>query len=296
MATAKDGELLSELRQEYKSIKKELNEYDLFVDDHPFICIFTPFVLSLIAIVIAIATSLQWVGILSLVLFTAFIIMLCLVLARSNKISKINAKLDDIEYEVKLFHSKPSVSSSQETRGETSIDELGLWQDIHDNKRSSKSGWAMGVVVLLVIAAVISYNRTHEAVNTSTPGQAVSQQQDSQTSLSQLECLDDAQNAYNTAWDNADADGDGKLSYADGSHGITTSYYDAIISCYRTYKTVDSDSYIADYQTKRQQEVDSYNAYIQAVGNAAAGAGNNSSSNVSCTSNSIGSSTYTRCY
>lgn len=294
MTTAKEDDTLSELRHEYKSVKKELSQYDSFIDNHPFVCIFVPFTLSIIFVIVAAVNSISWVGWTALALFVLSIAMLCIVLARTGKIAKINAKLDDIEHEVKLFHSKPLSTTAGADR-----DELGLWQDISndDKKSSGKWGWVMGVVVLLVVGSVISYNRSNQtADNNSTLNQAATQQQDTETSLNQYQCLNDAHNAYNTAWDNADTDGDGKLSYADGSHNITTSYYDAAISCYRSYRTADSDGYIADYQAKRQQEVDKYNTHIEAVGNAAAGARNNSSSSMNCTSNSIGSSTYTRCY
>lgn len=294
----KEDDTLSELRQEYKDVKKELGKYDSFIDNHPFLCIFTPFILSLVMVVVAAVNSLWWVWMAPLVLFIFFIVMLSVALFRSGKIGRINTRLDDIEHEVKLFHSKPlSATGSSGSRDTFSKDELGLWQDVNsDDKHSSKGGWIMGVVVLLVIGAVISYNRTHQT-DSSTPAsnEATSQQAD-QASIGQYQCLDDAYNAYNSSWDKADTDGDGKVSYSDGSSTITTNYYDAVISCYRTHKTADSESYIADYQAKRQQEVDSYNAYIQAVGNAAAGARNNSSSGMNCTSNSIGSSTYTRCY
>ena len=294
MTTAKETDTLSELRHEYKSVKKELSQYDSFIDNHPFVCIFVPFTLSIVVVIVAAVNSLSWVGWAALALFVLFVVTLCIVLARTGKIAKINAKLDDIEHEVKLFHSKPHSTTDSADR-----DELGLWQDINNDngKSSGKWGWVMGVIVLLVIGSVISYNRTNQAAdNNNTLNQAATQQQDTETSLSQYQCLDDAHNAYNTAWDNADTDGDGKLSYADGSHNITTNYYDAAISCYRSHKTADSNSYIADYQAKRQQEVDKYNTHIEAVGNAAAGARNNSSSSMNCTSNSIGSSTYTRCY
>ncbi len=291
MTTTKETDTLSELRHEYKSVKKELSQYDTFIDNHPFVCIFVPFILSIVVVIVAAVNSMSWVGWAALVLFILFVVMLCIVLARTGKIAKINAKLDDIEHEVKLFHSKP-LATTVGAGG----DELGLWQDIkNDNGESaSKWGWVMGVIVLLVIGSVISYNRSNQTADNSTLNQAATQQQDTETSLSQYKCLDDAHSAYNTAWNNADTDRDGKLSYADGSHNITTDYYDAAISCYRLYKTADSDGYIADYQAKRQQEVDKYNTHIEAVGNAAAR--NNSSSSMNCTSNSIGSSTYTRCY
>ena len=104
------------------------------------------------------------------------------------------------------------------------------------------------------------------------------------------------------AWNDADKDGDGSVSYADGATSITTSYFDGVISCYRTYKTSDSEDYIADYQAKRQQEVDKYtdtawlesqkSTVIQKVDYQIQSPVR---TGLSCSSSAIGSTVYTHC-
>jgi hypothetical protein len=103
-----DGEL-SDLRREYKTIKKELNKHDSFIDSHPLICIFGPFFLSLCITVVAAVTSSDLVGLVALPLFITSMATLGIFITRSNRITRINAKLDDIEHEVKLFHSSSAI-------------------------------------------------------------------------------------------------------------------------------------------------------------------------------------------
>jgi len=120
---------------------------------------------------------------------------------------------------------------------------------------------------------------------------------DLQTQTSQADCLNEAYANYEKSWKAADKDSDEKVSYSDGATDITTAYYDKAISCYQTHKTHDSDSYITDYQAKRQQENDKYTAWLQSSKQPtyAPTYSNNYRSSINCRSSSIGSSTYTTC-
>jgi|GEM_PF-5848471 len=185
MSAAKDSNALSELRHEYKSIKKELDHYDSFTDNHPFICIFAPFTLSIVVIIVTVVTSTLWAGWVALALFILSVVMLCVVLARAGKIAKINAKLDDIEHEVKLFHSKSVSDNTADGRSVSNRDELGLWQDINNgnsnDNNSGKGSWIMLIIVIIVVAAVGSMTqantRNQEAAEREKQTQIMQQQQ-----------------------------------------------------------------------------------------------------------------------
>ena len=69
---------------------------------------------------------------------------------------------------------------------------------------------------------------------------------EAQMQANQASCLNEAYGQMEKKWEAADKDGDDKVSYSDGATDITTAYYDDAISCYRTYKTNDSDGFIAD--------------------------------------------------
>jgi hypothetical protein len=113
----------------------------------------------------------------------------------------------------------------------------------------------------------------------------------------QAKCLNDAYTSYESGWKAADKDGDGKVAYNDGATDVTTAYYDAAISCYRTHKTNDSESSISDFQAKRQQETDKYTAWLESSKQPTyvPSYSNNYRSSMSCRSSSIGASVYTTC-
>ncbi len=158
------------------------------------------------------------------------------------------------------------------------------------NSHHKAIGISVIVAVLVVLAVLFAISQM--AGRNDTDNQASVQQ------ASQAQCLNDAYTAYEKSWKDADKDGDGSLSFQDGATNITTSYYDAAIACCRTNKTADSNDYIADYQTERQQEVDKYTAWLEASRQPThvQTPSNSYSSGMNCTSNSIGSSTYARCY
>ena len=297
------GDVLSEIRHEYKAKKKQLERYDRFIDRHQGLIVGGALILCLIGILIVVgitssttaeqlsdSVEARVIGLVSLLLLIGAIVMAFITGSRKSAKDKIEKQLAALKDEAVVFQEQSKEHNN------ISRDELGLWRDIEQDGNTKSKHKAIGVSVIVTVLAVLTAPFIFSQINNRNDSDnQAAVQQSSQTQTNQAQCLNDASSTYNKAWDSADTDGDGKLSYADGSHLITTDYYDAAINCYRTHNTPDSDGYIADYQAKRQQEVDSYNTRIEAVGNAAA-ARNNSSSSMNCTSNSIGSSTYTRCY
>ena len=295
MSAVKDNDSLSEIRHEYRVKKKQLEKYDSFIDQYWIIVVFTPLLFSLINLLIAASIAhgaatgssdsivANLMGISSLVLLLAGIVMAFITGIRKSAKNKIKKQLVVLKDEVVIFQ-RHTKDHSDITR-----DELGLWRDVDIIKSRHKRGGVPTIVTVMAILAcpfVVGYfiNR-HDSNN----------QEVEQLQTSQSQCLDDAYSTYTEAWNVADKDGDGNLDYSDGSSNITTNYYDEAISCYRTYKTDDSENYISDYQTKRQQEVDKYTAWLEASKQPTYVPTYNNSS-MSCTSNSIGSSTYTNCY
>lgn len=303
MSAAKDSDTLSEIRHEYKTKKKQLEKYDRFIDRHQGLIVGGTLILCLIGILAVVGmtsgttaeqsndnVAARVIGLVSFVLLIVAIVIAFITGSRKSTKGKIEKQLATLKEESVVFQ-KHAKDHDDITR-----DELGLWRDIEQDSNANSHHKAIGVSVIVTVLAVLAAPFIFSQINNRNDSDnQAAVQQSSQTQTNQAQCLNDASSTYNKAWDSVDTDGDGKLSYADGSHRITTDYYDAVINCYRTHNTPDSDGYIADYQANRQQEVDSYNTHIEAVGNAAA-ARNNSSSGMNCTSNSIGSSTYTRCY
>lgn len=288
MSAAKDNDSLSEIQHEYRLKKKQLKKYDSFIDQYWIIVVFTPLLFSLINLLVAASIAhgaaagstdsmvANLMGISSLVLLLAGIVMAFTTGIRKSAKNKIKKQLMVLKNEAIMFQ-RHAKEDSDITR-----DELGLWRDVDIiNSRHKRSGVPTMVTVLAILSCpfVVGYfiNR-HDSNN-----------------QGQSQCLNDAYSTYTEAWNAADKDGDGNLDYNDGSSNITTNYYDEVISCYLTYKTDDSENYISDYQTKRQQEVDKYTAWLEASKQPTYVPTYNNSS-MSCTSNSVGSSTYTRCY
>lgn len=152
----------------------------------------------------------------------------------------------------------------------------------------------LGVFVILPIAMANS-NNTSSSKNTIDTSSLESTIK-AKTLTAQGECLDGASGNYDKTWKAADKDGDGSVAYSDGATDITTSYYNAVISCYQTYKTDDSPGYIADYQAKRQQETDKYTAWLESLKQPTyTPSYNDYRPSISCRSSSVGYSIQTTC-
>ena len=184
MSAVKEDDTLSEMRKEYRQTKKELDDYDRFIDNHPLACIFIPFFLSLCLCVTAVVISSGWIGLVALLLFLVSAVMLTILIARSNKVSRINTKLDDIEHEVKLFHTKNAGANFIKTHSDDSSDELELWRDIEqdtNDTHSNKGGWIMLIIVIVAVATVGSMiqanKRSQEATERAKQTQIIQQQE-----------------------------------------------------------------------------------------------------------------------
>lgn len=307
MTTTKENGTLSEIRQEYKDKKKQLEKYDTFIDRHQGLVVGMPLLLVIIGVLVLVgvteATSEQMgdslairgVGLLSIVLLVVAITLAFITGSRKSAKAKIDKRLEILRQEAVVFQ------KHAENHNDAGKDELGLQRDIEQNDSGSDSkisGATAFVGVLLIISALLTVNYIANRNSGTNDINQAATQQESQIQANQAQCLNDAHVVYMEAWSAADKDGDGSIAYSDGATEITTTYFDAAISCYRTHRTSDSDGYIADYQAKRQQEVDKYNTWVQAMGNAASrnSSQSNYRSSMSCTSRSIGSSVYTDCY
>ncbi|QCT40191.1 hypothetical protein FBF31_03950 [Candidatus Saccharibacteria bacterium oral taxon 955] len=160
---------------------------------------------------------------------------------------------------------------------------------LKSEKNNQVNHKAVGILIILLVLLAFSTPMLVSLLNdngTSTNSNTVV----GSTSNALAACIDTANSSYTSRWKAADKDGDGQVAYADGASSITTNYYDAMISCYQTNKVSDSESVIADYQQKRQQETDKYNAWVSSQKQPSY------RTPVSCVSNTIGSTAYTNCY
>lgn len=301
MSAAKDSDTLSKIRHEYRAKKKQLEKYNTFIDRHQGVVVGLPLFIVVIGIVVVMVaieqpdggTTARIAGALSIFLFLAALVMAFITGSRKSAKAKIEKQLAALKDEAVVFQ-KYAKDHSDITR-----DELGLWRDIEQTNNANSHHKAIGISIIVTVLAVLTAPLAISYFTNSndTKNQAVLQQ-DSQMQASQAQCLNNAYTSYETVWKAADKDGNGGVSYKDGATDITTSYFDSVIACYRTHKTADSDSYIAEYQTKRQQEVDKYTAWLESLKQPTyiQTPSNSYSSGMNCTSNSIGSSTYTRCY
>ena len=306
MSAAKDSDTLSEIRHDYKAKKKQLEKYDRFIDRHQGLVVVGTLILCLIGILVVVDitsgttaeqssdnVAAKIIGLVSLVLLIGAIVMAFITGSRKSAKGRIEKQLAALKDEAVVFQ-KHSKDHSDITK-----DELGLWRDIEQHGSTKSHHKAIGVSVIVTVLAVLAAPFIFSQINNrNNSDNQTAVQQSSQAQANQVQCLNDAYATYEKSWKDADKDSDGSLSFQDGATSITTSYYDAAIACYRTNKTVDSNDYITDYQTKRQQEVDKYTAWLEASKQPTYVPSYNSgySSGMNCTSNSIGSSTYTRCY
>ena len=272
------------LRAEYDTTKKQLRQYDNFLDKHSRVYELIVLLGSTVGIFVGASVNNIILLILSAIFCIGSILAIFIVSARRGKKRQLQQRLIDIRAE--------AAEMQQKISGKENIYEIGSSRDVSQNKKSQPiNSWVAGIFILAAIAVpVFLYNRDSR--------QQEQQANRDEIQKNQIQCLNSASENYKKNWNEADKDGDGSVSYSDGATTITTSYYDAAISCYRAYKTDDSDDYIADYQTKRQQEVDKYTTWLEASKQPTYVSTGSSGyrSSMSCTSDSIGSSTYTHCY
>lgn len=173
MSAAKDGDTLSEIRQDYKAKKKQLEKYNTFIDRHQALVVFIPLLLVTVGVLVIVGmtsgttaeqsgdnVAVKVIGLLSLVLLLVAIVMAFITGSRKSTKGKIDKQLEALKQEATAFqtHAKDHDNISR--------DELGLWRDIKqeagDDSHTSKGGWVLGVIVIVVIASVISFNQANE--------------------------------------------------------------------------------------------------------------------------------------
>ncbi len=159
---------------------------------------------------------------------------------------------------------------------------------LKSEKNNQVNHKAVGILIILLVLLAFSTPMLVSLLNNN--GASTSTSIMASTSNTLSTCIDAANSSYTSQWKAADKDGNGQVAYADGASSITTNYYDAMISCYQTNKVSDSESVIADYQQKRQQETDKYNTWVSSQKQPTYRAP------VSCVSNTIDSTAYTNCY
>ena len=289
VTTAKDDDILIDIRNEYRQKKQQLNQYDTLLDNQG-ISVGIPSLLLVVCAITALVSMDQpggealskITGIASIVLLVIDLVLAIITGVRKSTKDKLERHLKDLKNEAVMFQKHAGTHKSVSSR-----DELKLWHDIEENKASSHHK-LIGVSIIVVTLAVLLSPIIFGYLNTQKNLDSNS------TYASQAKCLDNAYTAYDKAWKAADKDGDDMVSFRDGSTDIINSYYDSVISCYREYKTENSEEYIADYKAKRQQEVDKYNKWLESSKSTSSNSGYRSS--ISCTSSSIGSTTFTNCY
>lgn len=239
----KQDDDLREMRNEYKAVKKQLDEFDTVIDKHPVLIALLPLLVSILLLVIFAVSSTAWIGYSALAVFIVFVISLIVLGIRGSKISKINVRLDQIEHEVKLFHA-------------TSMrkDELGLWSELGQNgfdDKPKKNGWVVFITILILFAIIGSVGqamRSNDSPVTNQPTYRPSsdlleqQRQQQQDNLQQrsVEAQEEAnrlqrEKNLQDKLDSINSSGSGSSSSGSSSTNCTTSYYGgstAYTNCY----------------------------------------------------------------
>lgn len=159
---------LSEIREEYRVKKKQLEKYNTFIDRHQGLVVFMPLLLVLIDVLTLVGITsgstgdnlaAKVIGILSLILLAVAIVMTFITGGRKSDKSKIDKQLEALTKEATAFQKYAKDHKN------ISRDELGLWRDIEqdtNDSHPSKGGWVMGIIVILVVAAAISINQANQ--------------------------------------------------------------------------------------------------------------------------------------
>ena len=167
----KENSGIAEIRQEYKEKKEQLKKYDTFVDRHQGLVVFMPLLFVLIGVLVMVGmtsgtttqsgdnVAVKVVGIISLVLLVAAIVMAVITGSRKSAKGKIDKQLEALKQEATVFqtHAKDHNNITR--------DELGLWRDIGQDTshtHSNKGGWIMLIIVIVVVAAGGSINQANK--------------------------------------------------------------------------------------------------------------------------------------
>lgn len=182
---------IDEVRHEYKEKQAELKKYDSFLDRHQGLVVFVPLLLVLIGVMTIVGLTesatpgrssgnlaVKIIGIMSFVVLIGAVVMAFITGSRKSAKAKINKQLVSLKKDVALLH------EHGKTHENITRDELGLWRDIEKDSKadnSNKGGWVMGLIVIVVIAAVVSMGhanqRNQEAAERARQAEIVEQQQ-----------------------------------------------------------------------------------------------------------------------
>lgn len=282
--------VLLEIRQEYRDTKKQLEQYDRFIDRHRMLTLGAPTVVSILGILICGVSMLVAPHITVLVFLFLFLIMTIVLITVSVRRNSAKMKLEKQMERLK----REAVAYYRHTSGEANVtrDELGLLYDIEHSETKSHQKKTTVVSLFIIIAIIIATPVISQAI---TSGQA-KERYNQEIAASQSQCLDRARDTYQKLWDQADKDHDGDVSYKDGASDITISYYNTAIDCYRILKTEDSQSMIADYKEKRSQEESRYKAWLESLKQPTPSVQYAPPRLINCTSSTTGDFTHTSCY
>ena len=282
--------VLLEIRQEYRDTKKQLEQYDRFIDRHRMLTLGAPTVVSILGILICGVGMLVAPHITVLVFLFLFLIITIVLITVSVRRNSAKMKLEKQMERLK----REAVAYYRHTSGEANVtrDELGLLYDIEHSTARSHQSRIVVVALCVVIASIVAIPTVIHQVTTS----RAKEQYDRETVASQSQCLDRARDTYQKLWDQADKDHDGDVSYKDGASDITISYYNTAIDCYRILKTEDSQSIIADYKEKRSQEESRYKAWLESLKQPTPSVQYAPPRLINCTSSTTGDFTHTSCY
>lgn len=196
---------LLEIKNEYKTKKKQLEKYDTFLDNHQGLVVFLPLLLVCVGILVLVGITsgttqpgytvlAKVVGVISLILFIGAIVMAFVTGIRKSAKEKIEKQLSALKDEAIVFQ------NSTKREKAISNDELGLLQDIKSKDTPhSGGGWVLGVIVIVVVASFITINQANQRSQQEAARQAErvlqqKQQQEAQDRYDQQQ--KDAQESY----------------------------------------------------------------------------------------------------
>ena len=143
--------VLLEIRQEYRDTKKQLEQYDRFIDRHRIV---TLLIILVIGIVI-VRAAISFEVLVQPAIIVFFIVIAAAIIALSRRFSsekKLHKQMAQLKNEVVIFH-----KYSREGYKDITRDDLGLWSGAEstDSKPQQTGGVAALLFVLFLIVLVI---------------------------------------------------------------------------------------------------------------------------------------------
>jgi hypothetical protein len=216
-------------------------------------------------------------------------VFIVIAVKRSNRIKEIENNIESLKDEYARLKKHKNIASSSNTVSMSTADDYRLSLD--DEKHKS-SLWWLGFIVIIAVAGFIAYKNQHSTQTTQPTNNTSSQISlpDQDTSFDQFyDCVTTANNKYDS-------------SAATATDLITKTNY-AILrqkeerSCHQKYPQSNSTEEISKLNASISEGERLVNEAMATGSSSSSGSSNNSYTGpTSCTSNSIGSSVYTRCY